>query len=147
MLRPLQSIILLLVVSGCRSSVTTSQHPRPFHTAVGCWRITTAESLPDYEARVFPVTVRLFPEAALFYYHPGAVRPWIDFRLDLLAGPGHTHRGWEPLRPDTIAIHLDSGGHNVLAIRAGIRGDSLSGLGSLGAGNKRVWMVGSRIKC
>jgi hypothetical protein len=141
------SIILLLTIPGCCPSLTTPQHPRPFHTAVGCWRIMTADSLPDYEARLFPVTVRLSPEAALFYYHPGAVRPWIDFRLDLLAGPRNTHRGWEPLRPDTIAIHLDSGGHNVIAIRAGITGDSLSGLGSVGAGNTRARMIGSRIKC
>jgi hypothetical protein len=153
MLRPTRPALLLLLIAGCRSTLTTYQHARPFHSGVGCWRVLATDTLPDYERRLMPgpVDVRLTTQATQFHYSPreGAfpVRQ-VDLRLDVLGGlKGHFYTAWLPLAPDTVGLDIQAGGHNALSIRAGIKGDSLQGLAAVGAANTRVGIVGWRIKC
>lgn len=148
------SAVLLL---GCRSAVPTHQYPRPFHAAVGCWRLVPQGTAQTYLRKsVFPgpVTVRLYdePDTLMVVRLGKNVIRQIPFRLDILAGlrPG-AWTEWFPLTQDSALLRWTYGTPpGALSIHVRFRADSLWGLGSqfldTGPGDS-VIVRGSRISC
>jgi hypothetical protein len=107
-MRLLSMMLLPWCAGACGPPVTYPARAEPFHRAVGCWELTSADADERVRARLLPgpVTVEFTPEPVTFLYHRRPERSrQIDFHLKVHRGlKGRLITTWTPISDDSVAF-------------------------------------------